>query len=230
MTKSQISATYEAVYNTLKQRILSLELVPGTMVSETEIAKEFLVSRTPVRDAFKALVSDGLLEVKPHIGTFVTLINMNELSNVLYIRETIERAIVNELAIAFNQSQEFKLRHILHHQKTLLEDTTLSAHDFAKAFTKSDNDFHHALFELAGKQSLIGYFKAINVQYERFFTFLNLQDQQIASHLYDEHIKLLECIKSKDIAVINNLITHHIYDGVNNKTSLIYEYPNYFNL
>ena len=228
MSQSQITASYEIVYTTLKTRILNLELPPGSLVSETETAKEFAVSRTPVRDAIKALVNDGLLEVKPHIGTFVTLIDINEISDILYIREVLEKAIVGELMLSFNQSQEFKLRHILHSQQNLIEDTLLSPKDFAKEFVKSDTAFHCALFSLTGKTNLITYFQIINPQYERFKTFLNFEDKHTAQNLYKEHLELLEGIKNKDIDKVNMLLTHHIYDEFNSKTNLIHQYPNYF--
>lgn len=229
MSKSKTTASYEIVYNTLRKRILHLELPPGSIVSEIETAKEFSVSRTPVRDAFKALVNEGLLEVKPHVGTFVTLIDMNEISDILYIRETMEKAIINELAVYFGQWQEFKLQHILNHQKQLLEDSLLSAQDFAMKFAKSDNDFHNTLFALAGKERLLTYFYAINSQYQRFRTFLNFEDKTSAEKLYNEHQQLLVYIKNKDVEKLNSLLTHHIYDGFNSKINLIYEYPNYFN-
>ena len=228
MSQPQLTASYEAVYNTLKKRILHLELPPGTMVSEIEIAKEFSVSRTPVRDAFKALVNEKLLEVKPHIGTFVTLIDINEVSTLLYIREIIEKAIIKELALSFNQSQEFKLRHILHTQQQLIEDTTLSPQDFAKAFSESDHNFHQTLCTLAGKATLISYFESINAQYERFKTFLNLENRATTKTLYLQHLKLLDCIKNKELEELDLVLTHHIYDGFNDKVNLINEYPHYF--
>ena len=170
MNQSQTTAAYEAVYNTLKKRILHLDLLPGDMVSEIETSKEFSVSRTPIRDAFKTLANEGLLEVKPHIGTFVTLIDMNQISDILYIREVMEKAIANELSISFNQSQEFKVQHILNRQRQLLQDTTLSSQEFAMKFAESDNDFHGILFSLVGKKRLLSHFHPINGQYQRFRT------------------------------------------------------------
>lgn len=230
MNPVQIPASGEAVYNTLKKRILYLELIPGTLVSEIETAKEFSVSRTPVRDAFKALVTEGLLEVKPHIGTFVTLIDINDISNILYIREVMEKAVLKELALSFNQSQEFQIRHILHRQNELIEDSALSPIEFSREFATSDNDFHNTLFTLAGKASLIPYFQLINPQYERFRAFLNLHDRSTVKLLYLQHAKALDFIKNRDIEQLEDLITHHIYDGFNNNSNLIYQYPDYFHI
>lgn len=225
---SSTTASYEVIYNTLKKRITYLELIPGTLVSEIETAKEFSVSRTPVRDAFKALVNEGLLEVKPHVGTFVSLIDINEISDILYIREIMEKAILRDLSASFNQSQEFKLRHILHNQENLIENNSLSPQDFATEFARSDNEFHQALFTLAGKENLITYFQMISAQYERFRTFLNFEDKSTVKTLYLQHVKLLDCIKNKDMNELDTILTHHIYDGFNSKANLIYEYPNYF--
>ena len=228
MSQSQTAASYESVYNTLRKRILHLDLIPGSLVSEIETAKEFSVSRTPVRDAFKALVNEGLLEVKPHVGTFVTLINMDEISDILYIREVMEKAIIKDLILSFNQSQEFKLRNILHTQKDLIANSSLSSQDFAREFAKSDNAFHKMLFTLTGKANLINYFQTINAQYERFRTFLNLENQAAAQTLYEQHLALLNFIKDKNIAEADKLITHHIYDGFNSKAHIMHEYPHYF--
>lgn len=228
MSQSNTSASYEAVYSTLKKRILHLELTPGTMMSEIETSKEFSVSRTPVRDAFKALVNEGLLEVRPHIGTFVTLIDLDQISDLLYIREVMEKAIVKELALSFKPSQEFKLRHILHNQQTLIENTSLSNQEFATEFIKCDYDFHHTLYTLVGKTTLMSYFSSINAQYDRFRTFLNFENRANAEKVYNEHLTLLENIKTKNLDELDSVLTHHIYDGFNNLNTLMSEYPNYF--
>lgn len=228
MNQVNTSASYEVVYSTLKKRILHLELIPGTMMSEIEISKEFSVSRTPVRDAFKALVSEGLLEVRPHIGTFVTLIDLNKISDLLYIREVMEKAIIKDLALSFNPSQEFKLRHLLHTQQSLIENPLLSNQEFAMEFIKCDYDFHQTLYTLAGKTSLISYFSSINSQYDRFRTFLNFENRANADKVYHEHLSLLENIKIKNLDELDSILTHHIYDGFNNLNTLMSEYPNYF--
>lgn len=225
---SERNASYEIVYNTLKERILHLELVPGTLVSETDTAHEFSVSRTPVRDAFKALVAESLLEVKPHIGTFVTPIDMDEISDILYIREIMEKSIASDLAASFNQSQEFKLRLILQKQDHLLANSSLSDQEFAKEFLKSDNEFHKTLFSLTGRENLTHYFANISGQYMRFRTFLNYESKDTVRELYTQHITLLDQIKTNDIEGIHNTINHHIYDGFNSKAHIIYEYPDYF--
>ena len=87
MNGTRHTGTSVAVYKDLKEQILHLELPPGSAISEIDTAATFHVSRTPVRDAFKMLEREGLLEVRPHIGTFVSLIDLNMISR--YTKEQI---------------------------------------------------------------------------------------------------------------------------------------------
>lgn len=109
MAQSKNNASSNIVYECLKKDILNLKLAPGCAISETDMASKYSVSRTPVRDAFKALAQEGLLEVKPHIGTFVSLIDINQISDVLYIRKVIEQSILKDLCSSFCEADTLKL-------------------------------------------------------------------------------------------------------------------------
>ena len=117
MANKKNNASSNVVYTGLKEDILSLKLPPGSSISETDTAAKYNVSRTPVRDAFKALANEGLLEVKPHIGTFVSLMDINQISDVLYIRKVVEQSILKDLAISFSEADELKLEFSLNEQK-----------------------------------------------------------------------------------------------------------------
>lgn len=227
MTTSKKTATSDAVYSKLKEQILHLELPPGSAISEIETAARYDVSRTPVRDAFKALEKEGLLEVQPHVGTFVSLIDLNEISDILYMREVLEQAVLKDLASIYDKSQEFRIRLILQSQKELL-DSNLPKEELSRAFILSDNDFHDTLFEIAGKRNVIHFFRTINSQYERFRTFLNLGDKENIITLYEEHEEIFHAIASKDFDHLQEIVSHHIYNGFNSSTEIIYQYPEYF--
>ena len=91
------TATSDGVYEQLKEQILHLELPPGSTISEIDTAEKYNISRTPVRDAFKRLEREGLLEIRPHIGTFISLIDLYAVSDVLYTREVLEYAVLQAL-------------------------------------------------------------------------------------------------------------------------------------
>lgn len=221
------TGTSEAVYQKLKEQILHLELPPGSAISEIDTAAKYDISRTPVRDAFKMLESEGLLEIRPHIGTFVSLIDLNMISDILYMREVLEQAVFKDLTSSYDKSQEFRIRLILQKQRELL-DTDLSADELGRAFILSDNEFHNTLYELAGKKNVMNFLKSINSQYERFRTFLNLGDRDNLLRLYGDHVTIWEYIVGKDFDKLANSISHHIYDGFNASTEIVYKHPEYF--
>ena len=197
MNGTRHTGTSVAVYKDLKEQILHLELPPGSAISEIDTAAAFHVSRTPVRDAFKMLEREGLLEVRPHIGTFVSLIDLNMISDILYLRETLEQAVLRDLTAGYDKSQEFRIRLLLQRQCELLEQD-LPAEELGRAFIINDNEFHTTLYELAGKRTVMDFLTGVSSQYERFRTFLNLGDRDNLLRLYNDHIKIWSCISSRD--------------------------------
>lgn len=227
MNDKKHTGTYQQVYRQLRDEILHLELPPGTSIGEIETAARFQTSRTPVRDAFKILELEGLLEIKPHIGTFVSLIDLRTVSDILYMRCTLEQSIFQELSKTLNKSQEYKICLLLQKQKELLE-SDLPIEELGRTFIVHDNEFHYALYELAGRKNVYQFYGAVNSQYERFRTFINLGGKDELYRLYNEHEQIWNCIVTKDLEKLNECISHHLYDGFNSSMKVIRDYPDYF--
>lgn len=221
------TAASDGVYEQLKEEILHLELPPGSTISEIETAEKYHISRTPVRDAFKRLEREGLLEIHPHIGTFISLIDLHAVSDILYIREVLEFSILSDLAQIYNNSHDLHLRLLLQNQKNLLE-SDLSAEALSRAFIHSDNEFHTALFEAAGKKNIIRFLYTYNSEYERFRTFINFNGKEDLYKLYESHLKILDCMLKKDLAALKECIRHHLYDGFTSSNDIIRKSPEFF--
>ena len=73
----QVSSVQEMVYRTLRDKIVSMELKPGTTISTQEIADSMSVSRTPVREAFIRLATESLVEIMPQRKTLVSRIDVS---------------------------------------------------------------------------------------------------------------------------------------------------------
>lgn len=217
----------DSVYEKLRSEILYLELEPGQMIGEIETAKRFGVSRTPVRDAFKRLEYEGLLEIRPHIGTFVSLIDLDHITDILYMREKLELSVIRDFVGDTSQIKEFRLDFILTKQKQLFEQH-LPEKKLAKEFILSDNEFHRTIFELSGKETVWNYLSSFEHHYKRFRMFLNLSDKDFLHGLYEEHRKILELIRSKDLPTLEALFSNHLYGGIHRGVSRIYEKPAYF--
>ena len=221
------TATSDGVYAQLKEQILHLELPPGAAISEIETAEKYNISRTPVRDAFKRLEREGLLEIRPHIGTFISLIDLNTVSDVLYVREILEYSVLSDLSRLYDKSQDLRIRLILQSQKELL-DSDMPIEELSRAFIGSDNEFHTALFDAAGKKNIIKFLYDYNAQYERFRTFINFNGKSDLQKLYESHVEIWECITNKDLDKLKECLNHHLYDGFSSSSDVISKCPEYF--
>src|SRR5690554_3961959 len=86
-TGRQAPSTVEHIYLELRERIAVLTYPPGTALSETKLAEEFGVSRTPIRQVLQHLEFDGLVEAKHGIGTIVSAIDFMYLQQVYALRD-----------------------------------------------------------------------------------------------------------------------------------------------
>src|SRR5829696_6396976 len=94
---SQPSAAVRGIYGQIRQEIVSLRLRPGTRLSENELALRFGTSRAPVREALIRLVEEGLIEVQPQRGSFVSRISLASMQRARFVREALEVAVVRQV-------------------------------------------------------------------------------------------------------------------------------------
>ena len=138
-----------------------------------------------------------------------------------------EQEIFRELIQSLNKSQEYKICLLLQKQKELLE-SDISTEEMARTFIVYDNEFHYALYELAGKKNICLFYNAINSQYERFRTFINLGSKEDLFRLYNEHEQLWNDIITQNTEQLKEHISHHLYEGFNSSMKVIRDHPEYF--
>lgn len=215
------------VYCTLRSQILNLEYAPGTMLNENDMTEKFNVSRTPVRDAFKALQNEGLLEIRPHIGTFVTKIDLTDIADALYMRTVVEQAVFSDLAFFYDPIQAVKARVILQKQKELLE-TNNTADSLSHAFIRLDDEFHNSLYIAARREKLSHMIGVHITHYHRFRALMDLGEGRDLNLLYQQHVGILELILGKKIDELRALIYEHINQGFAKSAEVIYQHGDYF--
>ncbi len=215
------------VYSTIRQEILDMDLLPGQVISEIEISKRFSVSRTPVRQAFQRLEYEGLLEIKSHLGTYVTLIDLNQINDIRFMREQIELEIIRLLVHQENNNIELKLRMILDEQGKLFS-SDIDDLELAKKFMKSDNEFHKTLFESANKLGVWNYLMSIEHHYERLRMFLNIYDKEYLFALYEDHQEFYDNIVNGQWDKIQERYKDHLKKGIERGTDFIVQNSDYF--
>src|SRR6202166_1601825 len=80
----------EAAYLRIRERIVSLDMPPGSVVNETRLREELKIGRTPIREALQRLARENLVRSIPHRGTFVTDVNITDLARITEVRVVLE--------------------------------------------------------------------------------------------------------------------------------------------
>jgi GntR family transcriptional regulator, rspAB operon transcriptional repressor len=216
-----------SIYQIIKDEITYLIIKPNQRISEIEIAKRFNVSRTPIRDVFKRLEIEGFLEIMPKKGTFVTKIDLSQLSDMMYLREKIEFAAIEDINGKLDQNQLVKLQFQLANQKCLL-DTDAPSFEKAQNFIQQDNNFHSYIFAFAGRPSLWKYMLNIGPHYHRFRILNNLYNIDVLFELLHEHEMIVDNLVKGNLDVLRSIYENHIFGGLNSIARIVSKYPDYF--
>lgn len=191
------------IYASLRRGIVECTLPPGAALNEAVVADQFGVSRSPVREAFRVLATDGLLDIFPQRGTFVSRLDRTSLSDALFVREAIECAAVRLAAAAPLSERQILPRLVERHREALRfndRDGSLAA----------DEDFHRNIIILAGHASAWSIVLSARTRLERLRRLANktirgseeslvfhekvasavlVGDQDLAEQLLREHIR-----------------------------------------
>ncbi|MEV7088557.1 GntR family transcriptional regulator [Streptomyces sp. NPDC093085] len=136
--------TRQLVHVLLRERITSLDLEPGAALSENELAEELGVSRTPVRESLILLADEGLVDVYPQMGTFVSRIRLRDIASAQFVREALECAALTDAVQRATDDDLAELRHLLD------EQTAAERRDDMEGFFRLDERFHARLMAASG--------------------------------------------------------------------------------
>jgi DNA-binding GntR family transcriptional regulator len=175
---------------TLRRRIISLQLPPGEPLSENELAQELGVSRTPVRESLILLREEGLVQVFPQIGSFVSLVDLGRVAEAQFVREAIECASLDDLAV--DAPAIAGLRDILASQRDAETSGDL------EEFFRLDEDFHRELLRLAGHESAWTAVNSAKAHLDRARR-LSLLETRPVSTLIEQHTAVVDALEAKNL-------------------------------
>lgn len=175
----------------LRNEILSGRMRPGQALSENEIAQRLGVSRTPVREAFIRLESEGLLAVRPQVGTTVAPIDVDAVADVQFLREVIECRTVALAARKVSPADAKELR------AQLKEQARIATRGDHAAFVPLDDRMHRKLVTMAGRPRVWRAVEDAKAQLDRV-RFLSLEDPAWLAVIYGQHEEIVERVLAGD--------------------------------
>lgn len=197
------------VFNRLREDILSGKYEEHEELKEVAIGEELGVSRTPVREAFRQLELEGLIQIIPNKGAYVTGITAKDVKDIYMIRSSLEGMCAR---LATENITEGQL-------EELEENVYLAAFHASKGhmeqMTELDNRFHHILYDACNSKML----ERLLVDFHQYVArirqkTLSTKERGIASN--NEHRQIMEAIKAGNADEAERLATLHMNNAYNN--------------
>ncbi|MEV4644873.1 GntR family transcriptional regulator [Saccharopolyspora sp. NPDC049357] len=189
----------------IRRRIIDGEVQPGMSLSELALAEEFDVSRTPVRETFKQLQTEGLVEIRPRVGTFVTAPSRREITELFEMKELLEGAAARLLA------QRGRVPELDQLEENLRQADIAVAADDRKRYAELVEEFHELIIVGADNRKLEGHYRTLMNQlaYSRLVT-TSLSQPGRPSQSDREHHNVVELVMSKDGDSAEQVMREHV--------------------
>jgi DNA-binding GntR family transcriptional regulator len=188
------------IYEALRDAIVGVAVLPGQAISETEMATRFGVSRTPIREALIRLADEGLIDIYPQAGTFVSRIDLAAVREAQFVRQTLETAVAIEAASGGFAGSVFEP--ILERQERAIRDG-----DFAEFFA-SDEALHRTVFEVAGHGATWRLVQAAKSHLDRVRQ-LDRPAEATLREMLGQHRAIATAIRSGDVPAVVEAVREH---------------------
>ena len=196
------SRIVDDVYEKIREAILAGELAPESSLTVQGLADRLNVSRTPVREAVRLLVVDGLATEEPRRGCFVASVQLSDLLDIHDMRAVLE-------ALAVERSAEEATRQVADLDRQIERQTTALASEDWRAFTAADRAFHEVFHVLAGNDRLSDTLKRLRGQMEIALVEVALSSELMQQSI-NEHSAIVEAVKNGDPVTASRFMREHI--------------------
>ncbi|WP_261303779.1 GntR family transcriptional regulator [Paenibacillus andongensis] len=216
-------------YHVIRDAIVSLRLEPGQMVYEAELGSTLGVSRTPIREAFRRLMAEELIEVEPQRGARIAYMSKKKIDEARFVRISLEANAFKEVAKLWNpeearfQSLYTQVKGILDDQKKMVDEQNFDT------FFQLDEKFHYTLLETLGNVTLISIINQMRGHLNRM-RYLELQETKHMRRLVAEHEGIFGAIISNNVELTERLLSEHILLLEGSMNDLIKKYTHYFRM
>lgn len=197
------------VFHKIREDILSGRYRQHEELRETAIGKELGVSRTPVREALRQLELEGLVNIVPNKGAYVTGITPKDVKDIYMIRARLEGLCARMAAEEITKEQFDRLEEI-----TMLSEFHEQKKNYQQLF-ELDSQFHEILYTASASKMLDHLLADFHHYVQRVRKFA-LKGEERAAKSIKEHKQILEAIREKNPGKADELATLHIMNTISN--------------
>lgn len=206
MSRIAPTALYQEVAERLRQRIFAHELTPGTWIDEQKLAEQYGISRTPLREALKVLASEGLVELKPRRGCYVTEISPQDLDDIFPLMAMLEGRCAAEAVKRATQADVAGLAAIHEQLEAAAREGRIPA------FFEANQAFHRRIQELAANRWTLSVIQDLRkvLKLSRLHS-LSLEGRLQQS--LDEHRQIMAAFRTGNGVLAEKCMHDHLLSG-----------------
>jgi len=193
----------DQAYYRIRELIVTLELAPGSLVSERELMQLLGVGRTPVREALRALARERLVEVYPRRGMFVSSVEVRDLAGLSEVRDTLEPRAARLAAERANEADRARIDALLDELDTVGEAPS------ERVLIDLDQRIHRHIYDCTHNPFLATTLNEYYVLTLRIW-FLALDRVPRLGDAVREHRALLEAIRDGDAERAEETMRRHV--------------------
>ena len=197
-----IRSQSEEAYARILERIVSLEMPPGSVVNEARLREELKIGRTPIREALQRLARENFVRSIPHRGTFVTDVNITDLARITEVRMVLESHAARLAAEKLSAADREAIEELL----ALVRRSYVTA---PRDLMHLDQRIHRTVYRAARNPFL-------EATLERYFNlslrlwYLVLDREVRLREAVDEHIELLQALLAGNGDRAEDIMRRHV--------------------
>lgn len=194
------------VYGVLRDRIIRHELAPGIRLNETELATSLSVSRTPLREALRMLLAEGLVTQLPTGGMVVAPLDAEDMRELYVVRAALEGVVAREACARLTDTELADLDAIIDQMERLL--------DYPAEMLRLGQQFHAILLAASGNRRCDQLLRQLRGHLNRYQTVTSL-NQSRRHEAYAEHRAILDALRARDADAAETRMRAHVITAYN---------------
>jgi len=213
------TAIADRVFEELQHQILSLELLPGTKVSETDVAKAFGISRQPVRQAFFRLSRMGFLDVRPQVASRISFISEKAVLQARFIRSALE---TKSIKVACEKLSESDFAFLSDHIK--MQKRAVANND-SDLFHNLDEEFHKEIYNRSG----VGFAWELIKEHKAHMDRVRYRSLPLnLNNAFQAHVRILNALESRNQSKASTQMDQHLSEIFELLNKVRAEFPDFF--
>jgi len=210
LTAIKTERVTDTVYQMLRERIVEQRFLPGSKINVEEIAKQLDVSRTPVHEALTILANDGLVEVRPRRGTFVTEFTIRDYEESLDIRRALEVLACETVVVHATGEDIADLEHLVREMESSVVNATDST-EAARTHDAMNLEFHNRLVNLSRNRRLIATYGDLRAHIKIARAHVDATGWQSRVPVEtQEHLNIIEALAARDVVALKTALDTHL--------------------